>query len=195
MQSILEPLLPQSSFVNVDAARNLLLIGGARVELQQAKSTVNVFDVDQMQGMSIGLFRMENADADDIRSELETILGTEAGGPLADMVQFITINRLNALVVMSKQSSYLDEVHNWIERLDRSDESAGQNMYVYPVQNGRAENLASLLSDLFSSSRRIGSSPLPGFGSGARSPSPMAAVASLANAQGLGLRPRRESVR
>jgi general secretion pathway protein D len=184
MQSILEPLLPQSSFVNVDAARNLLLIGGARVELQQAKSTVNVFDVDQMQGMSIGLFRMENADADEIRSELETILGTEAGGPLADMVQFITINRLNALVVMSKQSSYLDEVHSWVERLDRSDESAGQNMYVYPVQNGRAENLASLLSELFSARDGSGAAR-SGLGSGARSPSPMAAVASLANTQSL----------
>jgi general secretion pathway protein D len=184
MQSILEPLLPQSSFVNIDAARNLLLIGGARVELQQAKATVNVFDVDQMQGMSIGLFRMKNADADEIRSELETILGTEAGGPLADMLQFITINRLNALVVMSKQSSYLDEVHGWIDRLDRSDESAGQNMYVYPVQNGRAENLAALLSELFSGRGGSGSATSR-LGSGARSPSPMAAAGSSANAQGV----------
>jgi len=181
MQSILEPLLPQSSFINVDAARNLLLIGGARVELRQAQATVKVFDVDQMQGMSIGLFRLQNADADEIRSELETILGADSDGPLFNMVQFITISRLNALVVMSKQSSYLDEVQGWIERLDRSDESAGQNMYVYAVQNGRAENLAALLTDLFNArdgSRSVSTGP----GSGARSPSPTVAAGDRSNA-------------
>jgi len=171
MQSILEPMLPESSIREVDAARNLLLIGGARKELQQAQATVRVFDVDQMKGMSIGLFRMQNAEADAVRTELQAILGADSGGPLADMIQFMTISRLNALVVMSKQSEYLEEAGNWVERLDRADESSGQNMYVYPVQNGRAENLAGLLTDLFASEdsmRRSGT----GSGSGARSPSP-----------------------
>lgn len=171
MQSILEPLLPESSFVNADKARNLLLIGGAGAELRQAQATIDVFDVDQMKGMSIGLFRLDNADADDIRTELETILGAGSEGPMADLVQIVTISRLNALVVISTQSEYLDEVHDWIDRLDRSDESAGLNMYVYPVQNGRAENLAGLLSELFSTS---GSALQGGVtGSGPRSPSPL----------------------
>jgi general secretion pathway protein D len=181
MQAILEPLLPESGFMTIDKVRNLLLVGGARAELQQAQATVNVFDVDQMQGMSIGLFRLENADADEIRTELETILGADADGPLADMLQMMTISRLNALVVMSKQANYLDEVRGWIERLDRADESAGLNMYVYPVQNGRAENLANLLSDLFSASD-TSSAQRSGIGSGARSPSPVSG-AGAGNAQ------------
>jgi len=174
MQAILEPMLPESSIVNVDAARNLLLIAGSRRELQQARSTVSVFDVDLMQGMSVGLFRIQHAEAEGIRAELQTILGADSGGPLADMVKFITINRLNALVIMSKQRSYLDEAELWIDRLDRADDSAGQNMYVYPVQNGRAQNLASLLSDLFSGNRSSGGgSPFSSAaGNGARSPSP-----------------------
>jgi general secretion pathway protein D len=175
MQSILKPLLPESSVVNVDSARNLILIAGAKIELEQAQATVNVFDVDQMQGMSVGLFRLENAEAEAIRTELLSILGANSGGALADMIEIVTINRLNALVVMSKQSQYLNDVQDWIERLDRADESAGQNMYVYPVQNGRAENLAGLLTELFSTGGSSSRSSF-GAGSGAQSPSPSTAA-------------------
>jgi len=181
MQSILEPMLPESSILKVDSTRNLLLIGGALIELQQAQATVNVFDIDQMQGMSVGLFRMKNAEAESVRGELQTLLGADSDGPLAEMIQFITVSRLNALIVMSKQSRYLDEARIWIERLDRADETAGQNMYVYPVQNGRAENLAGLLSELFSGRELVGGSRA-GPGSGARSPSPRAAANAPVNA-------------
>ncbi len=181
MQSILEPMLPESSILKVDSTRNLLLIGGALIELQQAQATVNVFDIDQMQGMSVGLFRMKNAEAESVRAELQTLLGADSDGPLAEMIQFVTVSRLNALIVMSKQSRYLDEARIWIERLDRADETAGQNMYVYPVQNGRAENLAGLLSELFSGRESVGRSRA-GPGSGARSPSPRAAANAPVNA-------------
>ncbi len=172
MQSIFESLLPDSSIVAADSARNLLIIAGTRSELEQAQSTASVFDVDQMQGKSVGLFRLRNAEASSIRDELQIILGADADGPLQDMLQFVTISRLNALVVISKQKRYLEDAKTWIERLDRADQQAGSNMYVYPVQNGRAENLAGLLSDLFSAGqgRQYGSGPT---GSGSRSPSTM----------------------
>jgi general secretion pathway protein D len=171
MQSILQPLLPESGIVKVDKARNLLMIAGTRSELEQAKATIEVFDVDQMQGMSIGLFRLQHAEAASISSELKTIMGADADGPLADMLQFMTIERMNALIVVSTQSQYLDDARSWIERLDQAGEAAGENMYVYPVQNGRAENLASLLTQLFDASGADVSS-FGAIGSGVLSPSP-----------------------
>jgi len=172
MQSILQPLLPESGIVKVDTTRNHLLIAGTKAELEQAKATIDVFDVDQMQGMSVGLFRLQNAEASDVRDELKTIMGADADGPLADMLRLITINRMNALIVVSTQSQYLDDAKTWIQRLDRAGDAAGENMYVYPVQNGRAENLASLLTQLFGASSgstgSFGSS-----GSGLLSPSPV----------------------
>jgi general secretion pathway protein D len=170
MQSILQPLLPESGIVKVDTTRNHLLIAGTKAELEQAKATIDVFDVDQMQGMSVGLFKLQNAEATDVRDELKTILGADADGPLADILRFITISRMNALIVVSTQSQYLDDAKTWIERLDRAGDAAGENMYVYPVQNGRAENLATLLTQLFDAR---GGTGVPGStGSGLLSPSP-----------------------
>jgi len=172
MQSILQPLLPESGIVNVDTTRNLLMIAGISSELEQAKATIEVFDVHQMRGKSVGLFRLQNAEAAAVSEELQTIMGADADGPLAEMVRFMTIARMNALIVVSTQSQYLDDAKSWIERLDKAGESAGENMYVYPVQNGRAENLANLLTQLFDASgadvRSFGS-----MGSGMRSPSPV----------------------
>jgi len=171
MQSILQPLLPDSGIVKVDKARNHLLIAGTRSELEQAKATIDVFDVDQMQGKSIGLFRLQHAEAASVSEELKTIMGADADGPLADMLQFMTIKRMNALIVVSTQSQYLDDARTWIERLDQAGEAAGENMYVYPVQNGRAENLANLLTQLFDASGAQVSS-FGAMGSGMLSPSP-----------------------
>ena len=173
MQSILQPLLPESGIVKVDKARNHLMIAGTSSELEQAKATIDVFDVDQMQGMSVGLFRLQNAEAASVRDELQMIMGADSDGPLADMVRFMTISRMNALIVISTQSQYLDDARGWVERLDQAGESAGENMYVYPVQNGRAENLANLLSQLFDAGGTM-AQPFAGSGSGARSPSPTA---------------------
>ena len=172
MQSILQPLLPESGIVQVDTARNHLLIAGTQAELEQAKSTIEVFDVDQMRGKSVGLFRLQNAEANEVRDELKTIMGADDDGPLADMLRFITINRMNALIVVSTQSQYLDDAKSWIERLDLAGDAAGENMYVYPVQNGRAENLANLLTQLFNS-RGVATGSFGSMGAGPLSPSPV----------------------
>ena len=173
MQAIIEPMLPESSILNVDSKRNLLLIGGSKAELDQARATIRVFDSNQMQGKSVGLFRLKNAEAESVRSELQTVLGADTGGLLAEMIQIVTVDRLNALIVISNQSMYLDEARDWIARFDRADETAGMNMYVYPVQNGRAENLASLLTELFGGAgNNTGARSMSRTGSGALSPSP-----------------------
>jgi general secretion pathway protein D len=66
------------------------------------------------------------------------------------MLRLLPIQRLNAILVVSPQPRYLDEVENWIERLDRYDtgKTTG-NMHVYRVQNVDAVELAKTLSQIF----------------------------------------------
>ena len=57
---------------------------------------------------------------------------------------------MNAILVVTPQPAYLDEVKKWIERLDRGgDAAAGLQFYVYHLQNTRAERLAPLLQQAF----------------------------------------------
>lgn len=154
MMKILEPLKPKKGIIEADERRNLLTVAGTEEELTNIRETVGIFDVDQLKGMSVGLFRLQSVEAAVIIDELGAIFGDSADGPLAGLVRFMPIERLNALLVMTPQKKYLTDVKRWITRLDRSEDPRGMNMYVYYVQNGKAENLADMLGELFEGQRR-----------------------------------------
>ncbi|MDP5293444.1 type II secretion system secretin GspD [Oceanimonas sp. CHS3-5] len=174
MEKILEPVKPRQGAMMVDPRRNLITLVGTRDELTNIRDTVNLFDVDQLRGMSVGLFRLQASSADVIASELQAIFGDEAEGPLAGMVRYLPIERLNALLVITPQERYLTDARVWIQRLDRAENPRGLNMYVYHVQNGKADHLAELLNQLFDSQRRNSAgSPLPAAASSSEEGSPV----------------------
>lgn len=154
MAKMLEPVQSGKATVMVDEFRNILTIAGSQSELFSLRDTISIFDVNQLQGMSVGLFRVQNVEAATILTELEAIFGDSAEGPLAGMVRFTVIERLNALMVITPQERYLSDAETWIRRLDQSENPHGTNMYVYYVQNGDAEHLADLLTELFEGKRR-----------------------------------------
>jgi len=154
MNKIIETVKTTKTKVVVDDYRNILLLAGPHGELANIRQTIGIFDVDQLQGKSVGFFRLENVDAVTILSELEIIFGDKSEGPLAGLVDFIEVERLNAILVITAQKQYLRKAETWIRRLDQAENFNGANMYVYHVQNGKAENLAEILSQLFDTKRK-----------------------------------------
>lgn len=79
------------------------------------------------------------------------------GGPLSGLVRFIAIERMNAILVVTPRAHYLDQVRDWIARFDvRRENLMESRLFVYPVQNGSASHLASVLSAVFGSGRTQG---------------------------------------
>ncbi|GGK84900.1 type II secretion system secretin GspD [Amphritea balenae] len=154
MVKILEPIKPRQGLIEADEHRNLLTLAGTQEELINLNQTIKVFDIDQLMGMSVGLFRLKSVKPTELVEELEAIFGDSADGPLAGVVRYMPIERLNALLVMTSQRKYLKDAKVWIQRLDRAETSSGLGMYVYYVQNGKAENLAEMLTSLFDGQRR-----------------------------------------
>jgi general secretion pathway protein D len=150
MAKLLEPLAGEPSSVRIDPLRNLLILSGTQLQLKHMLETVDMFDVDWISGMSVGLFTLQSVDVKTVTGELENLFGDKNLGPLAGAVRVVPIERLNALLVVTPQAKYLEQARTWIERLDRPGAGGGgQRLYVYPVQNGKAENLAILLNDAF----------------------------------------------
>ena len=160
MQEILDPMAPPQSIVRIDLDRNLLLLAGTSRELELLLETVEIFDVDWLEGMSFGVFSLINVSAKTIVQELDTIFGDPSTGPLAGVVRFVVMERLNAILVVTPREHYLRQIETWIERLDRG-AAVGQNLYVYRIANGKATEIASILSQIFEH-RRSGDEALPG---------------------------------
>lgn len=151
MARLLEPFVIDQSVVRADEVRNLLILQGTQRELRHLLETIDLFDVDFLAGMSVGIFPLQGADVKTLVQELDKVFGPQAAGPLAGIVRVIPIERLNALLIVTTQPQYLKMAETWIERLDRAGGAGGgTRLHVYPVQNGKAENIAALLSEIFS---------------------------------------------
>jgi general secretion pathway protein D len=159
MARLLEPFAPPET-VRVDEVRNLVVLAGDERELRHLVDTVELFDVDWLAGYSIGLFPIRSADVKTLVQDLDKVFGNAAQSPLAGIVRVIPIERLNALLVVTTQPRYLEMAKSWIERIDQAGTtSGGTRFYVYQVKNGKAESLAQLIGDLFSSRRTTTTAP------------------------------------
>jgi len=160
MARLLEPFAPPDT-VRVDEVRNLVIMAGDERELRHLVDTVELFDVDWLSGYSIALFPIHSTDVKSLVADIDKIFGTAAQSPLAGIVRVIPIERLNALLVVTTQPKYLDMARTWIERIDQAGATSGGGMrfYVYQVKNSKAETLAELIGDLFSTRRTTVSAP------------------------------------
>ena len=184
MEEILRPLAEEKTFVRVDNVRNLLMLAGTRAQLSGWLDIVKTFDVDRMEGMSVGLFPIRNSGVEETAEALKVLLGKSSGSSglsisndsremiedLAPMVRIIPFARLASILVVTPRAHYLDTVRTWLERLDTPETSFGEKkLYVYPVQNTTSERLADLLTRIYStgsarSSNRFDQKNNPGDG-------------------------------
>jgi len=147
---ILTPFVSEGSTLSVDEARNVLILGGPRFRLEELLATVRTFDVDWLKGMSFAMFRLEYADAATMVDELQQIIGGDSVTPLTGIVRLLPIERLNAVLVITHRPDHIAQVRTLIEQFDLGVEgSGGRRLFVYELQNGKAENIAESLQLIF----------------------------------------------
>jgi len=149
MAKILEPYVRDGAMVRVDPGRSMLFLAGTQEELRNYRQTIDIFDVDWLAGMSVGIYPLETVDVESITSELTMIFGMEAESPLAGMFRFVPLERLGSVMVITPQEAYLEKARKWIETLDRGAAGSGVQLYVYRVKNLEAQILANYLTVLF----------------------------------------------
>jgi general secretion pathway protein D len=149
MVRILEPFAKEATAVRPDDLRNLLILSGTELELKHLLDTIDMFDVDWMSGMSVGLFTLQYADVKTVMQELDKAIGDKATSPLVGILRIIPLERLNALLIITPQPAYIEEAKKWIARLDQGGTGDGPSFYVYYLQNQRAEKLGPLLTQAF----------------------------------------------
>ncbi|WP_243720470.1 type II secretion system secretin GspD [Luteimonas aestuarii] len=168
MEKILKPYARPNSIVHVDNGRNVITISGSRAELENYLRTIEIFDVDWLSGMSVGVFPLQSGRAAKVVSDLEKVFGAQAESPVSGMFRFMPLEGANAVMVITPQPDYLDEIEQWLERID----SAGQEarLYSYELKYIKARDLADRLSEVFGGgggrSSGGGASLMPGLTSG-----------------------------
>lgn len=162
MVRLLKPIAGSSVDLQQIPKRNILLISGARDEINAAIEAVNLFDVDVLKGKSVGLFKLRAAEPEAVVEELNLIFETGEGGSLQNVVSFIPSKRLSAVLVVSSRSKYLSEAEKWIRDLDKTAGGSTRRPVVYSLQNRSAVDLAPILSDMLQNVTQEEGAPIEG---------------------------------
>ncbi len=154
MIRLLEPILGKNAVLTADSSRNILFLSGNPREIASALDAINLFDIDQMRGKSFALLPVKNAEPDDLVDELETIFSNQNGEAAKGLVTFVPNARLSSILVISPRQHFLKQAAQWVGRLDRIAGGTKRKLFVYPIQNREATDLASLLENILSNEQQ-----------------------------------------
>ncbi|MCW4454242.1 type II secretion system secretin GspD [Flavobacterium sp. MXW15] len=147
MKKVLEPYARPNAIVGIDGSRNVITLGGTRAELENYLRTVEIFDVDWLSGMSVGVFPIHSGRADQVAADLEKVFGEDSKTPSAGMFRFMPLENANAVLVITPQARYLDQIQQWLDRIDSAGGSA--RLFSYELKYIKARELAERLSEVF----------------------------------------------
>ncbi len=156
-----ENMVARQGAIRVDPARNLLLIQGTTSEREAALDLVSTFDVEWLRNQSVGVYPLKSTSPETMITELQRVFDNREGGPGHDVISFQPISRMNAVMVVAKSPSLLRQTSDWVERLDRSDNS-GTTLRSYRLKYGNAAQIAKILTNIFGSSRSGSTTDTPG---------------------------------
>ena len=149
MGKLLKPYAKADAIISADNARAMVVMAGTASELENYQRTIEVFDVDWLKGMSVGVYGLRNMDVTKIMPELDKIFGATGESPLAGMFRFLPMESTNSIVVITPQREYLDQAEKWLYRLDMGVGENGVQLYVYDVKNVKATDLSDHLNAIY----------------------------------------------
>ena len=152
MRKIITPLLTtNASFIEVPETKNLMMIEMA-YNVKRIVKVVQALDIDKLASSDIQLYKLRNADSEVLVKELEEVFSSMGyKEALGSSLSFLSLTRLNSILVVNAFDKILPTIEFWVNRLDQPVSEGDVSTFVYYVQNGDAETLASLLNGIFSS--------------------------------------------
>lgn len=148
VSSVLKSLLSPSGSIIPSPRNNLLIINDTASNIRRLLEILKEIDVNAFDNTRISFFRPKYSDVKTLFNELTEILN--ALNLSREGVALVPIERINGLIVFSASPSLLKAVEGWIKRLDE-EVITGQNIFVYHVQNVKAESIAEVLKTLYKS--------------------------------------------
>ena len=152
---LLDSFALKSGSARVDQGHNMIVVQGSGLERRAALQTILNFDVDWMRGQSVGIYPLQSATPKALITDLQKVMRNGDGELNQGLVEFQPVDRLNAVLVVSKRSQLLRTAATWIKRLDRSD-NAAIGVRVYRLQYASAKQVAKTLNNIFSKSGESG---------------------------------------
>lgn len=165
MVNVIQPFVTPGGDVIPYARANLLIVTDLESNVTRLKDLVATFDRDAFRDLRAKVYKIEHANIEEVGQELLSIMDTYGVTPASAEergVYVIPLQRLNSLVIVAFNPTIFAEVDRWMKLLDvPPEEGAGRSVHVYAVENAKAADLASILSELYGAGQGGGRAGTP----------------------------------
>jgi general secretion pathway protein D len=186
LAKVLEPYVAEGGKIAADAAANAVIVSGDAAVRQTLSGLVRAFDIDILAGQSYALFPVGDSDPAKRASEFERVLQAQAEGALGGIVRVIPMDRVNAVLVVSSQSRYIDSARRFFRLTNELEDATARTWHVYYVQNGQSSDLELLLQRAFTPRNVSPTPPPPGSTAPGGAPLSFGGTGAGGTGQGLG---------
>lgn len=154
MADILKPYISAQGSTTIHGPTNALIFTELASKIRSLLALVDVFDVDVFAKAGVKIYPLKHARAEDLAKELEKIYkGMNISDPSKEGgVEFVPIERLNSLLVISSTPKLLASAEGWLSQLDVETKEAGVRIFVHNLEHSKASEMASLLNQLYGKS-------------------------------------------
>ena len=149
LAKVLEPFVSEGGKVSPDPTHNAIIVSGDPAARDSLIGLIRAFDIDLLAGQSYAVFPVNTGDPSKVATELSKAFGSEPDGPTAGIVKVIPMERVNAVLVVSSQSRYIQDARRLFALIDRAKNATARSWHVYYVQNGDSRDLENLLQRAF----------------------------------------------
>ncbi len=150
----LKNFISQGAVILAVPSSNSVIITDTAENIRKVSKIISLLDTNLFKQVHWKLFSLENTDPEDMAKDLENIFKSKGvfarPGIDTDSLQIITLNSINAILVITRWPDILKEIEVWVDELEQGQIEKGSSVYVYFVQNGNAKDLADLLNNLYS---------------------------------------------
>lgn len=149
MKRVLTPFLQPGGEIIDNPRGNFLVVMDLPSNIQRLEEIVDLIDVQVFAGTRMEIYQPKVASAEELAQEMAKVMQSFAAStPQAEnfTAQFIPLPRINQLLVISHSEAAWTYAKRWLDRIDIIAEGPGRRIFIYPVENGKATELADVLN-------------------------------------------------
>jgi general secretion pathway protein D len=149
MKKVLTPFIMPGGEIIENPRGNFLIIMDLPSNIQRLVEIADLIDVQVFAGTRMEIYQPKVASAEELGQELTKVMQSfAASAPQSESfaAEFIALPRINQLLVISHSEAAWTYARRWLERIDVIAEGPGRRIFIYPVENGKAADLADVLN-------------------------------------------------
>ena len=149
MKRVLTPFLQPGAEIIDNPRGNFLIVMDTPLNIQRLTEIVDLIDVQVFAGTRMEIYQPKIASAEELSQEMTKVMQSfSASSPQIEnfAAQFIPLPRINQLLIIAHSEAAWTYAKRWLDRIDVVAEGPGRRIFIYPVENGKATELADVLN-------------------------------------------------